>query len=78
MFFLEGRLSVWSAGIAIAFIALILFLRQAPWGVAGGYRNWGDWFWYLGFRSLKMYVFLFSIIITSSIVRKLIQLESIR
>lgn len=44
---LEGRLSLWSAGIAIAFIALILFLWQAPWGVAGGYRNWGDWFWYL-------------------------------
>jgi uncharacterized membrane protein YedE/YeeE len=43
---IKSDLSVWIAGIFIAIIALLLFIWQAPWGVAGGYRNWGDWFFY--------------------------------
>ena len=42
----------WLAGIFIAILAILIFLWQAPWGIAGGYRNWGDWFYYLiGFNS---------------------------
>lgn len=37
----------WLAGIFIAILALLIFLWQSPWGIAGGYRNWGDWFYYL-------------------------------
>jgi len=36
----------WIAGILIAILALLLFLWSAPWGIAGGYRNWGDWILY--------------------------------
>ncbi len=37
----------WLAGIFIALLALLIFLWQSPWGIAGGYRNWGDWFFFL-------------------------------
>ena len=37
----------WMAGIFIAILALLIFLWDSPWGIAGGYRNWGDWFYYL-------------------------------
>jgi uncharacterized protein len=37
----------WLAGIFIAILALLLFLWQSPWGIVGGYRNWGDWLFYL-------------------------------
>ncbi len=37
----------WLAGIFIAVLALIIFLWSGPWGIAGGYRNWGDWIYYL-------------------------------
>ncbi len=36
----------WLAGIFIAVLALLLFLWQSPWGIVGGYRNWGDWMFY--------------------------------
>ncbi len=36
----------WLAGILIAMLALLIFLWDKPWGVAGGYRNWGNWFLY--------------------------------
>jgi uncharacterized membrane protein YedE/YeeE len=36
----------WLAGIFIAILALLMFLWQSPWGIVGGYRNWGDWFFY--------------------------------
>jgi len=36
----------WLAGIFIAILALLIFLWDTPWGIAGGYRNWGDWFLY--------------------------------
>lgn len=35
------------AGLFIAIIALQIFLwGGSPWGIAGGYRNWGDWLLY--------------------------------
>ncbi len=37
----------WLAGILIAIIALMIFLWQAPWGIAAGYVNWGDWVYHL-------------------------------
>ncbi len=37
----------WLAGIFLAIIALLMFLWSNPWGIAGGYKNWGDWFYYL-------------------------------
>ena len=37
----------WLAGILIAIIALMIFLWQSPWGIAAGYHNWGDWFYYI-------------------------------
>jgi uncharacterized membrane protein YedE/YeeE len=36
----------WLAGIFIALLALMIFLWDAPWGIAGGYKNWGNWVWY--------------------------------
>lgn len=37
----------WLAGIILAGLALMIFLWQSPWAVAAGFRNWGDWFYYL-------------------------------
>ena len=37
----------WLAGILIAFMALMIFLWSSPWGIAAGYRNLGDWFFFL-------------------------------
>ena len=31
----------------IAVLALLISLWQGPWGIATGYRNWGDWVYYL-------------------------------
>jgi len=36
----------WLAGIFIALLALMIFLWDAPWGIAGGYKNWGNWVLY--------------------------------
>ena len=38
----------WLGGILIAVVALMIFLWSVPWGIAGGYRNWGDWIFFLG------------------------------
>jgi len=35
------------AGIFIAVLALMILLWNGMWGISGGYRNWGDWFYYL-------------------------------
>jgi len=37
---------LWLAGIFIAVLALFIFLWASPWGIAGGYKNWGDWLLY--------------------------------
>jgi uncharacterized protein len=44
----------WLSGIFIAILALMIFLWDAPWGIAGGYKNWGNWGLYaLGVNSDK-------------------------
>ncbi len=43
----EKQWPTWLAGLLIAVIALFIFLWEGPWGIAGGYRNWGDWTFYL-------------------------------
>lgn len=45
---------LWLSGIFIALLALMIFLWDAPWGIAGGYKNWGNWALYaLGIDSEK-------------------------
>ncbi|MCF8045585.1 MAG: YeeE/YedE family protein, partial [Desulfarculaceae bacterium] len=36
----------WLAGILITVLALLIFLWDSPWGIANGYRNWGNWLLY--------------------------------
>ncbi len=36
-----------TAGILISVVAIFMFLWNSPWGIAGGYRSWGDWLLYL-------------------------------
>lgn len=36
----------WLAGIFLAILALMIFMWEGPWGITGGYRNWGDWMLY--------------------------------
>lgn len=43
----EKEWPAWLAGILIAVIALMIFLWQTTWGIAAGYHNWGNWFYYL-------------------------------
>jgi uncharacterized membrane protein YedE/YeeE len=35
---------MWLGGILIGLMSVITFAWARPWGVAGGLRNWGDWF----------------------------------
>jgi len=35
---------VWVGGILIGLMSVLTFAWARPWGVAGGLRNWGDWF----------------------------------
>lgn len=37
----------WLAAILIAILAIFMLLWEGPWGITGGYRNLGDWLWYL-------------------------------
>jgi len=47
----------WLSGIFIALLALMIFLWDAPWGIAGGYKNWGNWVLYaLGINHDKPFV----------------------
>ena len=40
----------WLGGILIAFLSIMMFTWQRPWGVVAGLRNWGDWiFTFVGF-----------------------------
>jgi uncharacterized membrane protein YedE/YeeE len=36
----------WIGGMGLAVIAVFLWCSGQPWGVIGGYRNWGDWVFY--------------------------------
>lgn len=36
----------WLGGMLIGIIALMIFLWNVPWGIAAGYRNWGEWIYY--------------------------------
>ncbi|MFH1242869.1 MAG: YeeE/YedE thiosulfate transporter family protein [Pseudomonadota bacterium] len=38
---------MWVGGILIGIMSIITFAWDRPWGVAGGLRNWGDWFFTL-------------------------------
>jgi len=42
----ERKWPSWLAGILLAVLALLIFLWNVPWGIAGGYKNWGDWILY--------------------------------
>jgi len=35
---------MWLGGVLIGIMSVITFAWARPWGVAGGLRNWGDWF----------------------------------
>ncbi len=35
---------IWLGGVLIGIMSIITFAWARPWGVAGGLRNWGDWF----------------------------------
>jgi len=35
---------MWLGGLLIGIMSVITFAWARPWGVAGGLRNWGDWF----------------------------------
>lgn len=43
----ENEWPLWLSGILIAIVALMIFCWQSPWGIAAGYHDWGDWFYYL-------------------------------
>src|SRR3990172_1275755 len=36
-------LSVWTAGLLLATLNILLFAYEKPWTAAEGLRNWGDW-----------------------------------
>lgn len=38
---------IWVGSIFIPILALCIFLWKAPWGIAGGYLNFGRWFYHL-------------------------------
>lgn len=42
---------MWLGGLMIGIMSVITFAWARPWGVAGGLRNWGDWF----FSSVGIY-----------------------
>lgn len=40
----EEKWPIWLGGLLIGIMSVITFAWARPWGVAGGLRNWGDWF----------------------------------
>lgn len=38
---------MWLGGLLIGIFSIVTFAWARPWGVAGGLRNWGDWFFSL-------------------------------
>lgn len=50
----EREWPAWLAGMLIAVLAIMIFLWDKPWGIAAGYKNWGDWVLYtIGFSGDK-------------------------
>ncbi len=46
--------SFMTGGVLIGLLSILTFAWARPWGVAGGIRNWGDWFFYwAGFFELQ-------------------------
>jgi uncharacterized protein len=43
--FIENWSSL-TGGVLIGLMSIVTFAWDHPWGVAGGVRNWGDWFFY--------------------------------
>jgi hypothetical protein len=41
----------WVGGMLVAFLSILMFAWERPWGVVAGMRNWGDWL----FTSLGIY-----------------------
>ncbi|MEJ2589607.1 MAG: YeeE/YedE thiosulfate transporter family protein, partial [Deltaproteobacteria bacterium] len=35
---------IWFGGVLVGIMSIVTFAWARPWGVAGGLRNWGDWF----------------------------------
>jgi len=42
----ERNWPFWVGGVLIAFLGILALAWGRPWGVAGGLRVWGDWFFY--------------------------------
>lgn len=42
----EENWSLHTGGILIGLMSIVTFAWARPWGVVGGIRNWGDWFFY--------------------------------
>lgn len=42
---------VWLGGVLLGLVSVITFAWARPWGVVGGLRNWGDWF----FKGIGVY-----------------------
>ncbi len=42
----ERNWPFWVGGVLLAFLGVLAFASGRPWGVAGGLRVWGDWFFY--------------------------------
>ena len=40
----DNNWPMWLGGLLIGIMSVITFAWARPWGVAGGLRNWGDWF----------------------------------
>ena len=38
--------SMLTGGVLVGILSVITFAWDRPWGVVGGLRNWGDWFFY--------------------------------
>lgn len=53
---------IWLGGVLIGIMSVITFAWARPWGVAGGLRNWGDWF----FSAVGIYPFPTASPITST------------
>ncbi|MBW2103892.1 MAG: YeeE/YedE family protein [Deltaproteobacteria bacterium] len=43
----EENWPIWLGGVLLGIMSIITFAWARPWGVAGGLRNWGDWFFNL-------------------------------